>query len=441
MRFRTARATRSVAYRFRVHERHSCCDVEAARQANRLEPRRDVPEDAIGRRWSWVRILTRSVIALAVIYVGLTAVRVYWRNYYLFLPDYVRWTFTTTPASPAPKHIFVLFTDHWEPDYDLAKARRWADRYTALASRHRDRDGRPPQHTWFYPGEQYAPAILDLLRNLTIAGLGEVELHYHHKNDTEASLRAKLQQAIVEFQQFGFLKTASGDTRFAFVHGNFGLDNSIGPGMCGVSTELKLLRELGCFADFSLPSVYRDSQPDIVNAIYAAKDDDSPKSYRTRLPLSRLRDGSADLMMFEGPLVFAPTLNVRRLLLDLDDGNIHAVMPASAARVERWVRANVHVPERPDWIFIKLWAHGVSTAEDEEEVVGPHFDEMLTELERHYNDGTHYVLHYITAREAYNLAMAASRGVAGLPAQYADIGIEPYLTGSRRPVRQEGVTN
>jgi hypothetical protein len=391
---------------------------------------------------SWKALVVRSALILLVAYVAASAFRVYWRRYYLFLPDYVRWTFTPAPAASSPKHIFVLFTDHWEPDSDIVRARKWAARYTALASHHRDADGRPPQHTWFYPGEQYAPDVLTLLRELTNAGLGEVELHLHHKNDTEETLREKLRLAIAQFQQYGFLKTVDGETRFAFIHGNFGLDNSIGPGMCGVNTELKLLRELGCFADFSLPSVYQPSQPDVVNTIYAVKDDARPKSYAQRLPLSRLADGSADLMMFEGPLVFAPTLNVRRLLLDLDDGNIHAAMPASPERVERWVRANVHVPERPDWVFVKLWAHGVSTPDDEEAVVGRHFDEMLTHLERTYNDGTQYVLHYVTAREAYNLAMAAARGATGDPGRYVDHGIAPYSTGAMRlRVKGEQVTN
>jgi hypothetical protein len=365
------------------------------------------------------------LLAVMVFYVAISAVRVYARRYDLFLPDYVRWTFTPASSPAGPKHIFVMIADHWEPDYDVARAHRWTERYRQMASRHRDSSGRPPQHTWFYPGEQDSPEILALLRDMTVAGYGEVELHYHHNYDTEETLRDKLNDAIALFQQYGFLKTIRGDTKFAFVHGNFGLDDSIGDGFCGVPTELKLLRELGCFADFSFPSVYRTSQPNIVNAIYAAKDDPAPKSYAERLPLSRLSDGSADLMMFEGPLVFAPTLNVRRLLLDLDDGNIHAAMPASAERVARWLRANIHVPERPDWIFVKMWAHGVSTKEDEEEVVGPRFEEMLTEFERAYNDGTRYVLHYITAREAYNLAMSASRGASGQPDQYIDIGIAP----------------
>src|SRR5262249_53491327 len=245
---------------------------------------------------------------------------------------------------------------------------------------------------------------LGVLRDLTRDGFGEVELHFHHGRDTSASLTAKLRHAIERFQEYGFLQTQQGETRFAFIHGNFDLDNSIGPGMCGVSNELKILHDLGCFADFSLPSIYRQSQPNIVNTIYAAKDDDRPKSYDRRLPLGSLTDGSADLMMFEGPLIFAPSLRIRRLFLDLDHGNIQAAKPASPGRIDQWLRANVHVPERPDWIFIKLWAHGVSSASDEEATVGADFDATLTALEQNYNDGTRYALHYVTAREAYNLA-------------------------------------
>src|SRR5207253_8063227 len=144
----------------------------------------------------------------------------------------------------------------------------------------------------------------------------------------------------------------------------------------------------------------------------AAKDDERPKSYREAWPLTEL-GRSADLMIFQGPLIFAPSLNVRHLFLDLDDGNIHPAVPASPQRADRWIRANVHVPQRPDWIFVKLFAHGASTAGDVEAVVGSDFDDTLAYLERAYNDGTRYVLHYITAREAYNLARAAADGAKG----------------------------
>jgi hypothetical protein len=385
------------------------------------------------RAVDWRRVAGRALLAAVVLYLVASAVRIYERKYYIFLPDYLHWTVTAgvVPHS-GPTHVFFLFVDHFEPDWSVGRTRRWLERYSSLASHHHDATGRPLQHTWFYPGEQVDPAILAALRDATVRGLGEVELHYHHGYDTAATLLPQLRQAIADFQQFGFLKTIDGRTHFAFIHGNSGLDNACGPESCGVNDELRLLRDLGCFADFTFPSVYLDSQPPSVNVIYAAKDDPLPRSYAKRLPLGALKDGRADLMIFQGPLVFAPSLSVRRLFLDLDDGNVHPSMPASARRVDSWVRANIHIPERPDWVFIKIFNHGVSSAEDENELFGEHFDEALTHLERRYNDGHEYILHYITAREAYNLAMAASDGNPGDPVQYFDRTIPPYLASGRQ---------
>ena len=99
-------------------------------------------------------------------------------------------------------------------------------------------------------------------------------------------------------------------------------------------------------------------------------------------------------------------------------------------QVDRWVRANIHLPERPDWIFVKVFAHGVTSPEDEETVVGPTFDRTLTYLEQRYNDGHRYILHYVTAREAYNLVRAATDGVRGDPQSYFDYVIPPYRVGA-----------
>jgi hypothetical protein len=265
---------------------------------------------------------------------------------------------------------------------------------------------------------------------MTQSGLGEVELHYHHEFDTAESARDKYQTAIDAFQQFGFLKTVNGDTKFAFVHGNSGLDNSNGPAMCGVNEEIRLLRDLGCFADFTFPSLFEDSQPGIVNSIYAARDDAGPKSYARRLPLATLGTGAADLMIFEGPLIFSPSLNIRHLFVDLDDGDIHATEHATPGRADRWVRANVHVPARPDWVFVKLFAHGASSPADAEACLGADFDSTLSHFERAYNDGSRYVLHYITAREAYNLARAAAEGARGEPDAYLDAYVARYQANS-----------
>jgi hypothetical protein len=365
----------------------------------------------------------------AVAYTAATVVRVVVRKYYVFLPGYVSWMTTPVSAPVGPTHLMVIFVDHFEPNRKLSIAEDWMRRYTAMASRHRDAAGQPPQHTWFYPAEQFEPAIMRVLLDGVRRGYGEVEFHFHHDYDTAATLRRRLEQGLEQFAQFGFNRTVDGQTRFAFVHGNFGLDDSNGPYFCGVPTEISLLKEMGAFADFSFPSVYLDSQPSVVNAIFAARDDDGPKSYDTALPLSTLRRGDADMMIFEGPLVFAPTWNIRRLFLDLDDGDIHPGMPASAQRVPRWVGAGVHVPQRPEWVFIKLFGHGAESPADVDAVTGEGFDETLTYLEQQYNDGRRYVLHYVTARQAYNIAMAAVDGHSGDPSAYLDYVVRPYMAG------------
>jgi hypothetical protein len=59
-------------------------------------------------------------------------------------------------------------------------------------------------------------------------------------------------------------------------------------------------------------------------------------------------------------------------------------------------------------------------------MLGPELDGALAYMERRYNDGARYVLHYITAREAYNLVRAAAANQSGDPRQYYDYVIPRY---------------
>jgi hypothetical protein len=137
-------------------------------------------------------------------------------------------------------------------------------------------------------------------------------------------------------------------------------------------------------------------------------------------------------MIFQGPLVLAPSLNWKHLFLDVDDGNIHETVPASPRRVDRWVNASIHVLQRPDWIFVKVFAHGISSDGDIDVTLGPSFDQALSYLERQYADGRRYVLHYVTAREAYNLVRAAMSGATGEPNRYLDATIGRYAANGPR---------
>ena len=109
--------------------------------------------------------------------------------------------------------------------------------------------------------------------------LAKLGVRIHHDRDTAATLAPRLRRAIAAFQKFGFLQTVTGETAFAFVHGNGGLDDADGT-YCGVDDELRLLHDLGCFADFTFPALYHRAQPSFVNTIYAAREDGRPKSYR-----------------------------------------------------------------------------------------------------------------------------------------------------------------
>src|SRR2546423_877831 len=226
-------------------------------------------------RFQCGRALRALSVVGVVIYLGAFAARAYARQYQIFLFDYlVRWsTVGTRPLFTArrPTHIILLMADHFEPRDHRTNTLvpEWARRYRALAARHHDSMGRPPQHTWFYFGEQARTPALEVLATLTSAGLGEVELHHHHSFFTEPKLREELSRTIALFQQYGFLRGIDGRTQFAFVHGNSGLDNSNGDAACGVNTEIALLRDLGAFADFTFPSLYETSQPGRVNSIYA----------------------------------------------------------------------------------------------------------------------------------------------------------------------------
>ncbi len=377
-----------------------------------------------------MRILKLVLFVSLALYVLAFGARVWARKFYIWLPGYVTWSIRDERASRGPVHVFFFYTDHFEPAAHSGRVQRWVEEYPKLADRHRDSRGRPLQHTWFYPGEQPLEPNMLALQKLVAAGYGEVELHLHHGNDTLDSARSRYQAAISFFQKFGFLKTVDGETRFGFIHGNNGLDNSMGARVCGVNRELQLLREMGCYADFTFVSLWRDAQPPYVNRIFEVVDDDRPKSYAQGVPLQAGRAVGGDLVIFQGPLVMAGTLDPRKLFVQVEDGDIHPGVPVTARRVDSWIRANIHVEGRPEWIFVKVHGHAASSEADLEETLGQNLDRALRYLEDRYNDGTRYVLHYVTAREAYNVARAAATNLQGDPRQYLDWMIKPYLAGA-----------
>ena len=392
------------------------------------------------QHWKFVRQL---VVAGLVLYLVALAGRAYRTRLDIWLPDYIRWSESRPRVQDKPIHIFFFFTDHFEPATNASLVKRWVSDYPKMAARHLDSNGRPVQHTWFYPVEQPNDQYLRDLRKLVVSGYGEVELHLHHRYDNWQSALAKYERGIAYLQQFGFSKTIDGQTRFAFIHGNNSLDNSLGPRRCGVNRELEMLRRLGCFVDYTFPNTWDWSQPSLVNKIYWAVDDDGPKSYRTGHTLSQTHPFTGDLLMFTGPVMIRPTFKPNRLFFVIDDADIHPTFPASRGRVDSWVHAGVHVDGKPEWVFIKVSAHAAASEESTDNVLGPKFEDALSYMESRYNDGRNYVLHYVTAREAYNLAIAAAQNQPGNPEGYYDFVVKPYVANrtERLPALQASVAS
>src|SRR5262249_2406688 len=138
------------------------------------------------------------------------------------------------------------------------------------------------------------------------------------------------------------------------------------------------------------------------------------------------------LLMVTGPLALAlearraaalvhrprlPRVRIESAALSHDD-------PPTPARIRRWVAQDSHVAGRPEWVFVKV--HTPGAREKNAAVMrGEPARAMHETLAREFNDGARWSLHYVTAREMYNIAIAAMEGHAGDPCAYRDHAIAP----------------
>jgi hypothetical protein len=321
-----------------------------------------------------------------------------------------------------PIDVMVLFSDHFEPARrhgDVAAAesvRSWCRDYEALASQHRDSDGRHPQHTWFHRFDYPNPACVRALSDSAFRGFGEVEFHLHHGYDTPHSFAARLESGLGWFNRFGAMLTAAErpEQRFAYVAGNSALDNGAGDdALSGCDTELSILREAGCFADFTFPAIGEPAQPRQTNSIYYATEDGRPKSYDTGVPVEVGKPPSGDLMIFQGPTVIDWGAGY------VEDGVLENTSPADPARMPAWLRGHVHVLGRPEWVFVKLSTHAM---QNRASFLSESTEKLFEAMEGLWNRPP-FRLHYVTCREAYNIAKAAEAGHKGNPNDYRDFAV------------------
>ena len=372
------------------------------------------------------------VVILAVSASGWIGYRLYSSNMMIWLPNYVLEDNSVEPVEGVTDIIFFV-PDHWEPGGNLEPLNLSLKGYRSLCDQHKDADGIGFQASFFYPINSFRGFEVDSLVKMCAQGGGDIEVHLHHHGDTPETFRLKMLAGIDSLRAHGALISPDGDTHFSFVHGNWALDNSRvyqGRDMCGVNNEIEILQELGCYADFTFPALTHTAQPTIVNEIYYCVDDpDKPKSHDSGVPTRvGYHPRANEFMIFEGPLVvdWADWQSVTHPTFE--DGNLYYEMETNLHRFEVWLNANIHVEGRSNWVFVRPFTHGCHLRAEGsyENIYGENMHRMLTEVERLYNDGQKYRLHYVTAREAYNIVKAAEDGKNGNPNDFRDYVLKPY---------------
>lgn len=368
------------------------------------------------------------------------------RGTFPWLPAYC-WQRLMRTQRAKPVHLIISLADHFEPAIlpntgehasralQEQRLERWCREFPKAVKDWPDHDGYPFRHTYFYPAEQYDAGLMDLLAEHCREGWGEVEIHLHHGIHAPSTAEAT-REVLLEFREaltrHGCLSQLDGrgTPRYAFVHGNFSLANSMQGRFCGVDSEIEVLAETGCYADFTLPSSPNPAQTTKINALYECNWPLSrPSAHREGRDLRIGRYSPLFPLMIQGPLLLDFSRRSRHWPMPtVENGALTGSRPPSLGRLELWRDANITVKGRPDWLFIKLHCHGMDPR-DEDAMLGFPLRKFLRQLMDHSRGGSEYKVHFTTAREMTNMVLAACDGCDGDPNDYRDYRLKLIARG------------
>jgi hypothetical protein len=336
------------------------------------------------------------------------------RHAEIWLVPYLKDRLRKTIGPRRPKRLWVAIADHYEPlgtgaslQTALRRVTRWRESWPRIADdAPRDTAGQRPQYTFFYPQEEYRRELLDGIAEMVGLGVGDVEVHLHHDNERrEAFVRKITEFCDLLTNDHGLLRKRDGRTVFGFIHGNWALDNSRPDGRwCGLNGEIALLRDLGCYADFTMPSLPSATQGRVVNQIYwcTSNPDGRPKSFDRGTEATVGGGKRGDLLMISGPL------GVRfggRTMPRLETGEIAGYDLPTRSRVRAWFDL---APSVGDDLFLKLYTHGAADRNLEPLLEGGLRDLFFWLAEEADRRGIE--IHWATAWQMY-LALEALTGL------------------------------
>jgi len=286
------------------------------------------------------------------------------RHAEIWLLPYLKSRMRRSLRPAKPKRAWVVIADHYEPlgqnasmGTAMGVVARWRDKWPRIADdAPRDAAGQRPQYSFFYPQEEYRRELLDGIAEIARLGVGDVEVHLHHDNEQRALFIAKITDYCHRLTDgHGLLRQQDGRTVFGFIHGNWALDNSRPDGKwCGLNGEIALLRDLGCYADFTMPSAPSATQGRIVNRIYWCTNNSGnrPRSFDRGIEAAVGGGRKGDLLMITGPIGLRFD---NRVMPRLETGEIAGYDLPAPSRARQWFDL---APTIGDDLFLKLYTHG-----------------------------------------------------------------------------------
>ena len=200
---------------------------------------------------------------------------------------------------------------------------------------------------------------------------------------------------------------------------------------CGLNGEIALLRDLGCYADFTMPSLPSAAKGRVVNQIYWCTNngDNKPRSFDRGMRATVGGGDQGDLLMINGPI------GVRfhgRLMPRMKKGEIAGYDMPTPSRVRQWFD---RAPSIGDDLFLKLYAHGAPEG-NLRPLLNGGLRNLYTWLAEEA-DRRGIEIHWTTAWQMYQAAVELTCG--GQRVALSERSARKNLAPSRRPLFQPDV--
>jgi hypothetical protein len=169
----------------------------------------------------------------------------------------------------------------------------------------------------------------------------------------------------------------------------------------------------------------------VINQIYEcglSLNEKMPHRQGKRVEVSGNNESEPQLpLIVTGPLIFNWTRRIKGFPVPrIEDGALAANQPMNLPRFRRWMNANVTVKGRSDWVFVKLYCHGFFDY-DRSACIGEDARRFFSEIIENGEKSSEYKVHFASAREAFNIILAARDGAAGDPNDYRNYRLQAIM--------------